>query len=297
MRIHKTLLFVLFLSLVLTMTHAVNGTHPIIMGEDSSSEKPIEMDKEPAPLSEQRLEVDKLSETEQQIVDKLKKKRVESAKAVLEVNPRISGAIRYEMQMLFEEESAGLTLEQIEEGLEKIVSYLGGSSVIIKGSSTEDVLNKLNQNEELQKEVEDSTNLVMAIGLTHTTNKIDSTCCLIHFCKYFIEWGPAPVPAGGHPVGMEEGSPILNWGEIKGKCNAKYLKYDFYQGIGLPARIEKDSVKTGILETDQDRNFSFRISYLTRSKMEQRRVAILARGLPSEVYSLVDFLYVRGIFP
>jgi hypothetical protein len=283
MRIYKIFLCALCLSLLLPLTHAVNGTRGIIVGEDSTSEKPTEMDKEPEPVSEQRLEVDKLSETEQQIVDKLKKKRVESAKAVLEVNPRISGAIRYEMQMLFEEESAGLTPEQIEEGLEKIVSYLGGSSVIIKGSSTENVLNKLNQNEELQKEVEDSTNLVMAIGLTHTTNKTDSTCCLIHFCKYFIEWGPSPVPAGGHPVGMEEGSPILNWGEIKGKCNAKYLKYDFYQGIGLPARIEKDSVRTGMLETDQDRNFSFRISYLTRNRMEQRRVAIFARGLPSEV--------------
>jgi hypothetical protein len=297
MQIYRILLFALCLLLVLAMTGTVNGARRIIPGEDSTSEKLTERTEEPKPVREQRLEVDELSETEQLIVDKLKKKRTESTKCVLEVNPRISGVIRYEMQMLFEEESAGSTSEQAEERLDKMVSYLGGSTVIIEAESTERVLNQLNQNEKLQKEVEDSTNLVMAIGLTRTTNQTDSVCCLIHFCKYLIEWGPSPVPAGGHPVGFEKGSPIFNWGEIKGKCNAKYLKYDFYQGIGFPFRIEKDSVETEMLETDQDRNFSFRISYLTRSKMEQRRIAILARESPSEAYSLVDFLHVGGIFP
>ncbi len=294
MAISKRLLLAVSVFLVLTMTHAVNGTRPLIVREDSMSEKPTEGTKEPEPVSEQRLELDEFSETEQLIVDKLKKKRTESTKSVLEVNPRISGAIRYEMQMLFDEESAGLTPKQVEERLDKIVSYLAGSSVILKGKSTEKVLNQLNQNEEVQNELRDTTNLTLALALAEAAD-VKRTYCIIYLCEYSIEWGL--FQAGGNPMGLESHSPFHNCQKINGKCNVRFLKYDFYEDKGLPFRIDRDSVETNVLETDEEGNFSIHISYSTRSKMEQRRVAILARRSPSEGYSLVDFLSIGGVFP
>lgn len=294
MVISRKFLLVLCLLLALGMTRAVNGTRPFVAGEDSTSEKPTEGAEELGPLTGQRLEVYELSETEQLIADELKKKRAESAKGVLEVNPRISGAIRYEMQVLFDEESAGLTPEQVEERLGKIVSYLGGTSFVAKEESADRLVDELNQSEVLQKELQDTANLTLALALAEAPDG-KRTYCIVYLCKYSIEWRLSR--GDGYAGGMEPDSPMFNRSEINGRSNAKFLKYDFYQDRGLPFPVERDSVETNVLETDKEGNFSIRISYWIYGRTEQRRLAVLARGSSSDGYSLVDILSIKGLFP
>lgn len=288
----KMLFFVFFVSFF--FLHRINGTTPIEMGQPIPDKKSVEVGQDSASSQFPKSQIYEFSEKEQQIIDVLKKVRVQRKIRPLDVNPRISEAIKQEMEKIFNSTETSLTSQQIEKRLNELVSYLGGVSFIMKGESIDKLVPEFNRNEKLQKEIADSSNLTMALGLAHLpdTNRI---YCLIYLCRYSIEWKISP--AGGEPVGFEPNSPIFNWEEFDGKCNGKYLKYEFYKSIGLSVAVkEGDKISTGVVEADKNGNFSFSISFLN-TKWEDRRLTILARNSPSEAYSLTDVLGIRGIFP
>jgi len=292
---YRKLFFPLFIVLVFAVGDRVNGTTPIIVGQDSLGKKPTEVHQDTGSPDIPKSKIFEFSENEKRIIDELKRVRVEREIGALDVNPRISEAIRQELEKIINSNETSLTSQQIKKRLNELVAYLGGVSFIIKGKSFDKLFNRMKQSEKLQKEIADSTNLTMAVGLVRGT-VTNTSYCIIYLCKYSIEYGismvsgpPPPQPGGGTPNTV-----FLQYHEINGKCNGKYLKYYLCKARGLPFYIEKEDVSTGELQTDENRGFTIRISY-NAYKIEERHLAIFAKTNPSETYSLVDILMVKSI--
>jgi len=279
--------FILVLCVLLFfLIHIAQGTTPIVSEKEIAKNKSSETEKKEEEVNVPKYHAYEFSENELQIIEVLKKNRAEKKVKAFDVNLRISEAINKGLENIFREG----TQKEIEKNLDTLRSFLGGACFIMRGKSMSMLLGQLNQNERLQKEVGDSTNLMIAIGLTYTT-KIDEVYCILYLCKYSIEYGismtsgpPPPQPGGGIPDTV-----FRQYEEINGKCNGKYLKYYLSKAKGLPFFIEKEDVSTEELQTDENGGFTIRISYYAY-KNEARYLAIFAKTNPSESYSLVDII-------
>jgi len=279
--------FILVLCVLLSFQiHIAHGTTPIVSEQEIAKNRSSETEKKEEEVNVPKYHAYEFSEKELRIIEVLKKNRAEKKVKAFDVNPRISEATSKGLENMFREG----TQKEIGKNLDTLKSYLGGVCFIMRGESMSKLLRQFNQNERLQKEVGDSTNLMMALGLTHAT-KTNEIYCIIYFSKYSIEYGismtsglPPPQPGGGTPDTI-----FLRHEEINGKCNAKYIKYYLYEARGLPFHIEKEDFLIGELQTDENGGFTISISY-NAHKNKVKHLAIFARTNPSEAYSLVDII-------
>jgi hypothetical protein len=272
--------------LLFFLIHIAQGTTPIVSDKEIAGNESSETEKKKEEVNVPKYRAYEFSESELQIIGVLKKNRAEKKVKAFDVNPRISEAINQELENIFKQGSK----KEIGMSLDTLQSYLGGVCFIIRGESMSNLLKQLNQNERLQKEIGDSTNLMTAFGLSHTT-KTDKIYCILYFCKYPIEYGismvsgpPTPPTGGGPPDSV-----FLKHEEINGKCNAEYIKYCLYEARGLPFHIEKEDLPTGEIQTVENGGFTISISYNSNNN-EVKHLAIFARNNLSEVYSLSDII-------
>ncbi len=279
-------LILVLLMLLSFLIHIAQGTAPIVSEQEIAKNKSSETEKKKEEVNVPKYRAYEFSEKELQIIEVLKKNRAKNKVKAFDVNPRISEGLSKELENIFRQR----TQKEIGKNLDTLQSYLGGICFIMKAESMSKLLGQLRENERLQKEVGDSTNLMMAIGLTQTT-KTNEMHCIIYFCKYSIEYGismvsgiPPPPPCGGTPDTV-----FLRHEEINGICNAKYIKYCLYEARGLPFHIEKENFLTGELQTDENGDFTISISY-NAHKNKAKHLAIFAKTNLAEAYSLIDII-------
>jgi hypothetical protein len=274
--------------LLFFLIHIAQGTTPIVSDKEIAGNESSETEKKKEEVNVPKYRAYEFSENELQIIEVLKEKRTEKKIKSFYANPRISEAINQELENIFKQGSK----KEIGMSLDTLQSYLGGVCFVIEAKSMNKLLRQLNQNVKLQKEVGDSTNLMIALGLTHAT-KINEIYCIIYFSKYSIEYGismesgPPTPPTGGSPPDRV----FLKHEEINGKCNAAYIKYCLYETRGLPFHINKEDFPTGELQIDENGDFTISISYNTHEN-EVKHLAIFAKTNSSEAYSLVDIICI-----
>lgn len=254
-------------------------TITIKVTKEEAREDPLEVQ-----LAEKAFWEHRLSDNEQMIVDLFNIQRAAREIDTFEVNVKLSKAIKDEAENIVDLESDA---DSIEKKLFDFISHFGDKAFFVKGTSKEALLDNIRLNEKLQREILHPDNIMLSLCCVEDTLR-DFLYLLLYTSKYNISYGPCTSTVSGF-----DGGPISNTDEINGKTNAKYLKYNFYEGTVFPFYYKGEKMVTKELETGEDGSFSIALGF-SGYGYERRRLAIFVRNNPEEPYTLVDFFPVWG---
>jgi hypothetical protein len=224
----------------------------------------------------------KLSAEEQQIIDFLDSTRTAKGIQPLEVNIHLCKAMKDKLDKIVNDATIMDTVLVVQK-LSELLSYLGKKSFLVKGGSHSEIHYNLGLNQELGKEVEEGSNIRISFCCVKDTLR-NSLYSLTYLSEYSVEFFPSELKYFPSNFGSGPSYEI----PVKGKINAKNIKYDLYQGNVLPFYYYGQQRLTEEMQTEEDGSFSFKLSFSVRGSIVWR-VAIFAKSHAEEAYSLVDF--------